>query len=115
MKFGAGTIAAERYGAKTIIDPRAYIKGKIKETFEKYPNIGPVLPAMGYGPDQIKDLETTINNVDCDLVLFGTPIDLPKLISIEKPTLRVKYEYRDHDGITLKEAIESKLIEKGLQ
>ncbi len=115
MKYGAGTIAAQMHGAKTIIDPRPYITGTIKETFEKYPNVGPVLPAMGYSPEQIKDLETTINNVDCDLVLFGTPIDLLKLISVNKPTLRVKYEYRDHEGMTLKEALIARLKEKGVQ
>jgi predicted GTPase len=105
MPFGAGTIAATRNEAASIVDPRPYITGTIKETFESYPNIGPVLPAMGYGKQQMQDLETTINNADCDLVLFATPIDLPKLLSINKPTLRVRYEYRDHGSPTLKKVL----------
>ena len=105
MPFGAGTIAAKRKEAASMVDPRPYITGTIKETFETYPNIGPVLPAMGYGKQQMQDLETTINNADCDLVLFATPIDLPKLLSINKPTLRVRYEYRDHGSPTLKKVL----------
>ncbi len=105
MPFGAGTIAAKRNEAASMLDPRPYITGTIKETFETYPNIGPVLPAMGYGKQQMQDLETTINNADCDLVLFATPIDLPKLLSINKPTLRVRYEYRDHGSPTLKKVL----------
>ena len=105
MPFGAGTIAAKRNEAASMVDPRPYITGAIKETFETYPNIGPVLPAMGYGKQQMQDLETTINNADCDLVLLATPIDLPKLLSINKPTLRVRYEYRDHGSPTLKKVL----------
>ena len=105
MPFGAGTIAAKRNEAASMVDPRPYITGTIKETFETYPNIGAVLPAMGYGKQQMQDLETTINNADCDLVLFSTPIDLPKLLSINKPTLRVRYEYRDHGSPTLKKVL----------
>jgi len=105
MPFGAGTLAAKRNEAASMVDPRPYITGTIKETFESYPNIGPVLPAMGYGKQQMQDLETTINNADCDLVLFATPIDLPKLLSINKPTLRVRYEYRDHGSPTLKKVL----------
>ncbi len=105
MPFGAGTIAAERNEAASMVDPRPYITGAIKETFETYPDIGAVLPAMGYGKQQMQDLETTINNADCDLVLFATPIDLPKLLSINKPMLRVRYEYRDHGSPTLKQVL----------
>ncbi|MCG2777003.1 MAG: cyclic 2,3-diphosphoglycerate synthase [Desulfobacterales bacterium] len=105
MPFGAGTIAAKRNEAASMVDPRPYITGTIKETFETYPNIGAVLPAMGYGKQQMQDLESTINNADCDLVLFSTPIDLPKLLSINKPTLRVRYEYRDHGSPTLKKVL----------
>jgi len=105
MPFGAGTIAAKRNEAASMVDPRPYITGAIKETFETYPNIGAVLPAMGYGKQQMQDLETTINNADCDLVLFATPIDLPKLLSINKPMLRVRYEYRDHGSPTLKKVL----------
>ncbi len=105
MAYGAGIIAAKRYNAAEIIDPRPFITGTLKETFEKYPNIGALIPAMGYGEEQIRDLELTINNTDCDLVLFATPIDLPKLISINKPNLRVRYEYKDHSEPTLKEIL----------
>ena len=109
MTFGAGTIAARTHGAGEMVDPRDKAVGSIKETFEKYPHIGPLLPAMGYSPEQIKDLETTINRVECDLVLFATPIDLPKLVTIEKPALRVRYEYKDHGEPTLKEALLKRL------
>ncbi len=105
MPFGAGTIAAKRNEAASMLDPRPYITGTIKETFETYPNIGHVLPAMGYGKQQMQDLETTINSADCDLVLFATPIDLPKLLFINKPMLRVRYEYRDHGSPTLKKVL----------
>lgn len=94
MRFGAGVIAAQRFGASEIVDPRPWIKGKIAETFQKY-NIGNLLPAMGYGKDQIKDLEDTINAVDCDLVIIATPIDLSRIINIRKPTVRVKYELQE--------------------
>lgn len=109
MSFGAGTIAAQMHGAEAIVDPRPYITGSIKEVFHTYPHVGAVLPAMGYSPDQIRDLEVTINNVDCELVLFATPIDLPKIVSINKPTLRVYYEYRDHDGPCLEEVLVKRL------
>jgi predicted GTPase len=95
MRYGAGVIAAKKYRAGTIVDPRPFITGTIQETFKKYPNIGVLLPAMGYGEKQVRDLEATINRVDCDLVLFATPIDLPRLVSIKKPALRVRYEYKD--------------------
>ena len=92
MKFGAGTVAAEKFGAAEIIDPRPWIEGTIADTFEKYPAIGKVLPAMGYGGQQVKDLEATINAVDCDVVVIGTPIDLRRIISIDKPSVRVTYD-----------------------
>jgi predicted GTPase len=105
MSFGAGTIAAQMHGADRIVDPRPYITGAIKETFEAYPHIGNVLPATGYSQDQIHDLELTINKVDCELVLFATPIDLPKIVSINKPFLKVYYEYQDHNRPFLKETL----------
>jgi predicted GTPase len=95
MKFGAGTVAAEKFGASEIIDPRPWIEGTIAETFEKYPDIGHVLPAMGYGGQQMKDLEATINAVDCDVVVIGTPIDLRRIISIDKPSVRVTYDLEE--------------------
>jgi predicted GTPase len=95
MKFGAGVVAAGKFGAAEIVDPRPYTVGTITETFKKYPNIGTLLPAMGYGDKQVKDLETTINKVPCDTVIIGTPIDLNRLIKIRKPTVRVGYELQE--------------------
>jgi predicted GTPase len=95
MKIGAGTVAARRFGAKNLIDPRPYLIGKLKDTFIKYPGIGTVLPAMGYGEQQLRDLEKTINNVPCDSVIIGTPIDLSRIIKINKPTVRVSYDLQE--------------------
>ena len=95
MQYGAGVIAAHRFGAKEIVDPRPWITGSLKDTFAKYPHIGNLLPAMGYGEDQIRDLETTINAADCDLVVIGTPIDLGRVLNIQKPTVRVRYELKE--------------------
>ena len=92
MKLGAGTVAAERLGATEIIDPRPFAVGTLADTLNKYQHLGNVLPAMGYGEQQLKDLEETINNVDCDAVIIGTPIDLTRVISINKPTTRVHYD-----------------------
>jgi predicted GTPase len=92
MKYGAGVIAANMFGASEIIDPRAKVIGEIAETFRAYPEIGALLPAMGYSHGQVSDLEATIEAVDCDLVLIATPIDLRRLIDIRKPSLRVRYE-----------------------
>jgi len=105
MSYGAGVIAARRFGAAELVDPRPYLSSTIKETFEKYPNIGTLLPAMGYSSRQMKDLETTINNTECDLVLSATPIDLLKLLSIEKPTMRIRYEYKDNSKPTLEDLL----------
>lgn len=105
MKFGAGTVAAEKYGAAEIIDPRPWITGSIAETFEHYPDIGKVLPAMGYGGQQVKDLETTINAVECDAVVIGTPIDLRRIISIDKPSVRVTYNLQVIGQPTLDEIL----------
>ncbi|HEX9972004.1 MAG TPA: cyclic 2,3-diphosphoglycerate synthase [bacterium] len=95
MSFGAGVVAAEKFGAAEIVDPRPWIVGKIAETYEKYPDIGALLPAMGYGDEQVADLEKTINAVDCDVVVIGTPIDLRKIINIKKPAVRVIYELQE--------------------
>jgi len=92
MQTGAGTVAAQRFGAYDLVDPRPWIVGKLAETFEKYPEIGVLLPAMGYGEQQMKDLEATINAVECDSVVIGTPIDLGRFININKPSTRVYYE-----------------------
>ena len=96
MKYGAGTVAAEKWGAAEIVDPRPYAVGEIAETFQKYPDIGRVLPAMGYGEGQMADLAATIDATDCDLVLVGTPIDLARVIDIKKPNLRVTYDLVEH-------------------
>jgi predicted GTPase len=109
MEFGAGIIAARRYGAAAIVDPRPYLTGTLRQTFEKYPGIGTLLPAMGYSPEQVKDLETTINRADCDLVLLATPIDLNRLIRIAKPTLRIRYDYQDHGQPTLESVLTQRL------
>jgi predicted GTPase len=95
MKYGAGVLAARKWGARELIDPRPYVKGTIAETFEKYPKIGPLLPAMGYGEEQMQDLEETINAVPCDVVVIGTPIDLSRIIDINKPSVRVRYELQE--------------------
>lgn len=111
MKIGAGTIAAQRFGAKEVVDPRPYTVGKLKETFKAYPHIGTLLPAMGYGEQQLKDLEETINNTDCDAVIIGTPIDLSRIIHIQKPCTRVHYELDEVGSPNLDEILKE-FIEK---
>ncbi|NLJ90993.1 MAG: GTPase [Clostridiales bacterium] len=105
MKIGAGTVAANRIGVKEIIDPRPFAVGKLKTTFDIYPGIGQVLPAMGYGEQQLKDLEATINNTDCDAVIIGTPIDLSRVINISKPYTRVHYELDEVTSPNLEDVI----------
>lgn len=95
MKIGAGTVAAQKYGAAELVDPRPFTVGKLSDTFKIYPNIGTLLPAMGYGEQQLKDLEATINNTDCDSVVIGTPIDLNRIIKINKPNTRVYYDLQE--------------------
>lgn len=95
MKIGAGVVAAEKYGAAEMVDPRPYVVGKLAETFRIYPNIGQLLPAMGYGAQQVKDLETSINKTQCDSVIIATPIDLNRLIKIKKPNTRVYYDLQE--------------------
>ncbi len=98
MPFGAGVVAARTHGAAELVDPRAWAVGEIAETFERYPDVGPLLPAMGYGDEQIRDLEETVNAVDCDLVLVATPIDLTRLIKINKPYMKIGYSLARADG-----------------
>ncbi|MCB2199861.1 cyclic 2,3-diphosphoglycerate synthase [bacterium] len=95
MTYGAGVIAASKFGAHELVDPRPWVTGKIAETFEKYPYIGELLPAMGYGEQQMKDLEKTIDAVECDAVVIGTPIDLRRVIKINKPAVRVSYDLQE--------------------
>jgi len=105
MKFGAGVVAAEKFGASELIDPRKYTVGKLSETFDHYPQIGTLLPAMGYGDEQIKDLETTINNTECQGVIIGTPIDLRRIIDIKHPCTRVTYDLQEIGHPTLDEIL----------
>lgn len=95
MKIGAGVVAAEKYGAAELVDPRPFVVGKLAETFRIYPNIGQLLPAMGYGDQQVKDLEASINKAKCDAVVIATPIDLNRLIKIKKPNTRVYYDLQE--------------------
>ncbi len=101
MAYGAGVVAARRFGAAEIIDPRPYAVGSIVETYEKYPTTGPVLPAMGYSPEQVRELEETINNTPSDLVIIATPIDLRRVVEIHRPTDRVRYELQEIGRPTL--------------
>ena len=101
MSYGAGTVAAKRLGAAELVDPRPYAVGSIKKMFEKYPTIGPVLPAMGYDPRQVKELEKTINATPCELVMVATPIDLRRVVQISKPCDRVRYDLQEIGQPTL--------------
>jgi predicted GTPase len=105
MTYGAAVVAAEKFGALELVDPRPYTVGTITETYEKYPDIGILLPAMGYGEQQIRDLEKTINNTDCDVVVIGTPIDLRKLVNINKPAVRVTYDLQEIGKPDLNDAL----------
>lgn len=95
MKIGAGVVAAKKFGAAELVDPRPYTTGKLSETFRIYPNIGTLLPAMGYGDEQVADLEATINNTPCDAVVIATPIDLNRIVKIDKPTVKVGYDLQE--------------------
>jgi predicted GTPase len=108
MEYGAGVMAAYKYGAAELVDPREYAVGTIAETYEKYPETGILLPAMGYGEQQMKDLEATINKVDADLVIIGTPIDLGRIVNVKKPMVRVTYELQEIGTPTLKEILKDK-------
>lgn len=105
MTYGAAVIAAEKFGAAELVDPRPFTVGTITKTFEKYPEIGALLPAMGYGDQQVRDLEKTINNTDCDVVIIGTPIDLRKLVNLNKPAVRVTYELQEIGKPDLKDVL----------
>ncbi|HUI70766.1 MAG TPA: cyclic 2,3-diphosphoglycerate synthase [Spirochaetia bacterium] len=109
MRYGSGTVAARANGAAEIVDPREYATGKIRETFQKYPNIGALLPAMGYGDEQVRDLEATIRRVPCDLVIIATPVDLTRIIRIEKPMVRVRYELKEVSAPDLESILKARL------
>lgn len=111
MQYGAGMVAAWDFGAKEIIDPRPFTVNTISQTFKKYPKIGKLLPAMGYGDEQMKDLQDTINKTDCDSVIIGTPIDLGRILKINKPSTRVRYELQEIGSLTIKKVLaDRKLI-----
>jgi predicted GTPase len=107
MKYGAGVIAAMKHGAAEVIDPRPYTVGTIAATFEKYPEIGTLLPAMGYGDQQMRDLQQTIERTPADVVLVATPIDLRRVIKFAKPALRVSYELQEIGRPDLGDALRS--------
>lgn len=112
MTIGAGVVAAQRFGAAELVDPRPWVVGKIDETYQKYPYIGTLLPAMGYGEQQMKDLEETINRVECDSVVIGTPIDLARFIKIDKPNTRVYYELSEIGKPDMKDIVKEFLNKK---
>jgi predicted GTPase len=105
MTYGAGVVAAEKFGAKELVDPRPYVVGDIAKTFEKYPHIGTLLPAIGYGKKQISDLEKTINKTKCDSVVIATPVDLRRFLKINKPSVRIQYELEEIGKPDLKEVL----------
>lgn len=115
MKLGAGTVAARKYGAAELVDPRPFLVGQLKETFDTYPGIGTLLPAMGYGDEQLKDLEATINNCVCDAVVIGTPIDLNRVIDIRKPNTRVYYNLQSIGEPSLRNVIEEFMVKQRLE
>jgi predicted GTPase len=108
MKIGAGWVAARRFGAAEIVDPRPFAVGEILATYEKYPNTGTILPAMGYGDQQIRDLEKTIENADVDMVIIGTPIDLTRVMKINRPSQRVRYELEEIGKPDLEDILKKK-------
>ena len=115
MKIGAGTVAARKCGAAELVDPRDFAVGKLAETFRIYPNIGTLLPAMGYGDEQIKDLETTIDKTPCDVVVIATPIDLSRIVKINKPTVKVGYDLQEIGQPDLAQAVNDFIQKKNLK
>ena len=114
MKIGAGVVASQQHGAAALVDPRPYLVGSLVDTFRTYPDIGTLLPAMGYGADQIKDLEATINGADCDVVVIGTPIDLGRILEIDKPHTRVTYDLAEIGSPNLTEILSAFARERGI-
>ncbi len=108
MKYGAGWVAARRFGAAEIVDPRPFAVGSILDTYRKYPNTGAILPAMGYGDDMVKDLEKTINKADVDMIISATPIDLTRILKVNKPMQRVRYELQEIGQPTLEDILKKK-------
>jgi len=108
MSYGAAVLAAKKFGAKELVDPRDYAVGSIRDTFAKYPHTGALLPAMGYGKKQIKDLEATINKTPCDIVVSATPIDLNRILKVNKPIIHVRYELQEIGSPTLEDILKEK-------
>jgi predicted GTPase len=106
MAYGAGVVAARRFGAGSLADPRPAAVGSIRTTLDKYPHLEPLIPAMGYGGEQVAELEETLNRVDADIVLSATPIDLSRLVNLNKPITRVRYDLAPVGGPSLAEIIE---------
>lgn len=113
MPYGAGTVFAKKFGARELVDPRPYAVGSIKEAYKKYPHLGAVLPALGYGGKQVAELKKTIDDTPCDIVVIGTPIDLRRIISIKQPTVRVKYELKVLGPISLEQILDDFLRKSG--
>ena len=107
MKYGAGVVAAQKFGAEVLVDPRPWTVKSITDTFKKYPDIGTLLPAMGYGDDQVRDMEATINKCECDVVVIATPIDLSRIMKIKKPVVRVSYNLQEIGSPNIPEVLES--------
>jgi predicted GTPase len=105
VKYNYGALTAQKYGAAELVDPRPYAVGKLKETFDNYPNLGPILPSMGYSDQQKKDLQKTIENTPCDLVLIATPIDINRVIKIDKPSMKIGYEMQEIGSPTFKDIV----------
>jgi predicted GTPase len=105
MSFGAGVVAAQNQGAAELVDPRPYAVGSLREVFAHFRHIGSLLPAMGYSPKQLAELETTIRNTPCDVVVVGTPVDLGKVIRISQPTARVTYDVVERTPLTLAQVV----------
>jgi predicted GTPase len=106
MAFGAGVLAALRHGAARLVDPRPVAVGSIRETFAKYGHLKDLLPATGYGPDQVRELEETIRRTECDVVVVATPIDLRRVVDIRQPTCRVRYELEETGPVRLAECLQ---------
>jgi predicted GTPase len=113
MPYGAGTVFAKKFGARELVDPRPYAVGSIKEAYKKYPHLGAVLPALGYGGKQVAELKKTIDDTPCDIVVIGTPIDLRRIISIKQPTVRVKYDLKVLGPISLEQILDDFLRKSG--
>ncbi len=105
MSYGAGTLAAETHGAGEIVDPRPFAVGTLQEVFEAYPHIGALLPAMGYTDEQIAELEESLNKADCDVVVSGTPVDLNRIVRVNKPIVSIRYELSEKGETTLEDVL----------